>query len=115
MDDFEKKYFSLRQTSIINLLFLIFIIWINFKNKELAYNNLYDEYTKISIKENLLFFSNIIFGGGIGMYNLIRLNVWCKENSETYNLSRYIFTMKILVLAILIVELALYLILWKNI
>jgi len=72
MDDFEKKYFSLRQTSIINLLFLIFIIWINFKSKEL-------------------------------------------ENSETYNLSRYIFTMKILVLAILIVELALYLILWKNI
>ena len=115
MDDFEKKYFSLKQASIINLLFLLFIIWINFKNKELAYNNSYDEYTKISIKENLLFFSNIIFGGGIGMYNLIRLNVWCKENSKLYNLKNYIITILILALAIFIIELALYLILWKNI
>ena len=115
MDDFEKKYFSLRQTSIINLLFLIFIIWINFKTKELAYNDSYAEYTKRNIKENLLFFSNIIFGGGVGMYNLIRLNVWCKENSKTYNLKNYIISMIILALAIFIVKSVLHLILWKNI
>ena len=115
MDDFEKKYFSLRQTSIINLLFLIFIIWINFKTKELAYNDSYAEYTKRNIKENLLFFSNIIFGGGIGMYNLIRLNVWCKENSKTYNLKNYIISMIILAFAIFIIKSVLHLILWKNI
>ena len=115
MDDFEKKHFSLRQTSIINLLFLIFIIWINFNIKELAYNNSYEEYTKINIKEYLLFFSNIIFWGGIVMYNLIRLNAWCKENSKLYNLKNYIITMLILALAIFIIELALHLILWKNI
>ena len=45
MDDFEKKYFSLKQASIINLLFLFFIIWINFKIKELAYGDLYDKDT----------------------------------------------------------------------
>ena len=115
MDDFEKKYFSLRQASIINLLFLFFIIWINFKIKELAYGDLYDKDTTDFVAKYMLLFANIIFGGGIGMYNLIRLNVWCKENSKLYNLKNYIITMLILALAILIIELALYLILWKNI
>ena len=96
------------------MLFLIFIIWINFKIKELAYSDLYDKSTIIDIKDYLLFFSNIIFGGGIGMYNLIRLNVWCKENSKLYNLKNYIITMIILALAIFTIELVLYLILWKN-
>ncbi|WP_040882155.1 hypothetical protein [Johnsonella ignava] len=114
MDDFEKKYFSLKQTSIINLLFLLFIIWINYKIKELAYNNSYAEYTKSNIREYLLFYANIMFWGGMGMYNLIRLNVWCKENSKLYNLKNYIITMIILVLTIFIIELVLYLILWKN-
>ena len=83
---------------------------VNFKTKELSYDSLYSE----ADIEYMIFHSNIIFWAGMGMYNLIRLNVWCKENSETYNLSRYIFTMKILVLTILIIELSLYLILWKN-
>ena len=115
MDDFEKKYFSLRQTSIINLLFLIFIIWINFKIKELAYGDLYDKDTTEFVAKYMLLFANIIFGGGIGMYNLIRLNVWCKENSKTYNLKNYIISMIILALAIFIVKSVLHLILWKNI
>jgi len=111
MDNFEKKYFSLQQTSIINLLFLIFFILVNFKTKELSYDSLYSE----ADIEYMIFHSNIIFWAGIGMYNLIRLNVWCKENSKLYNLKNYIITMLILALAILIIELALYLILWKNI
>ena len=115
MDDFEKKHFSLRQTSIINLLFLFFIIWINFKIKELAYGDLYDKDTTEFVAKYMLLFANIIFGGGIGMYNLIRLNAWCKENSKLYNLKNYIITILILALAIFIIELALYLILWKNI
>ena len=115
MDDFEKKYFSLKQASIINLLFLLFIIWINYQIKELSYSDLYDKDTMEFAAKYMLLFSNVIFGGGIGMYNLIRLNVWCKENSKLYNLKNYIITMLILALAIFIIELALYLILWKNI
>ena len=115
MDDFEKKYFSLKQASIINLLFLLFIIWINYKIKKISYNDSYDKDTIEHLMKYMLFFSNIIFGGGMRMYNLIRLNVWCKENSKLYNLKNYIITMLILALAILIIELALYLILWKNI
>ena len=115
MDDFEKKYFSLQQTAIINLLFLLFIIWINYKIKTLSYNDSYDKDTIEYLTKYMLLFSNIIFWGGIGMYNLIRLNAWCKENSKLYNLKNYIITMLVLVLAIFIIELALHLILWKNI
>ena len=115
MDDFEKKYFSLKQASIINLLFLLFIIWINYQIKELSYSDLYDKDTMEFAAKYMLLYSNVIFGGGIGMYTLIRLNVWCKENSKLYNLKNYIITILILALAIFIIELALYLILWKNI
>ena len=114
MDNFEKKYFSLKQASIINLLFLLFIIWINYKIKKISYNDSYDKDTIEYLMKYMLFFANIIFGGGIGMYNLIRLNAWCKENSKLYNLKNYIITMLALALAIFIIELALYLILWKN-
>ena len=96
MDDFEKKYFSLQQTAIINLLFLIFIICINRKTKELSPDILAAD----NPFEYIIFNSKIIFWCGIGMYNLIRLNVWLKENSKLYNLKNYIITMLILALAI---------------
>ena len=115
MDNFEKKYFSLKQASIINLLFLLFIIWINYKIKKISYNDSYDKDTIEHLMKYMLFFSNIIFGGGIGMYNLIRLNAWCKENSKLYNLKNYIISMIILALAIFIIKSVLHLILWKNI
>ena len=115
MDDFEKKHFSLRQTSIINLLFLFFIIWINFKIKKISYSDLYDKDTTDFVAKYMLLFANIIFGGGIGMYNLIRLNAWCKENSKLYNLKNYTISMIILAIAIFIIESVLHLILWKNI
>ena len=96
MDDFEKKYFSLLQSLIINFLFLIFIIWIDGKIKELSHNDLY---SKARI-DDMIYHSNIIFWGGIGMYNLLRLNAWLKENNELYNLGNYIITILILAYAI---------------
>ena len=111
MDDFEKKYFSLQQTLIINLLFLLFIVWINYKTQKLSHDILFSE----DDIEYIVFHSNIIFWGGMGIYNLIRMNVWCKENSKLYNLKNYIITILILALAIFIIESTLHLILWKNI
>ena len=105
-----KKFFFITTGFNYKFIVLNFFILINFKTKELSYDSLYSE----ADIEYMIFHSNIIFWAGMGMYNLIRLNVWCKENSETYNLKNYIITMLTLALAIFIIELALYLILWKN-